>query len=139
MFPHALIASFPTFSFCESKPGPGSLLVGVLPFRAGIRVVADHGLVQHLATLVQGTLDDTPGLVYDTLHRLTGLVDTLLEQAPSLIGYLSYGLVRRLPNLSHRLSCRVAHPLGRLAYASGQLAYSATLAHSLSGCAADLS
>src|SRR5215217_6945051 len=109
-------------------PGPadsGSLLLGVLPFRTGIRGVIDHGLVQYLAALVQGTLDYPPGLVHNPLHRLTGLVDRLLKQVPGLIGYLSYGLVRPLPDLSHRLSRCVAHPLGRLAHASGYLAYRA--------------
>src|SRR5215207_6704150 len=43
----------------------------------------------------------------------------LLKQALSLIGNLSYGLVRRLPDLLHRLSGRGAHPLGSLAHASG--------------------
>jgi len=51
----------------------------VLPFRISIRSVTDYGLVQHLAALVQGTLYYAPGLVHDTLHCLTSLVDTLLE------------------------------------------------------------
>jgi hypothetical protein len=42
--------------------------LGEIPFRSGIRRVANHGLVQHLYTLVQGTLDDTPHLMHDLLH-----------------------------------------------------------------------
>ena len=34
--------------------------LGEISFRSGIRRVANHGLVQHLVTLVQGSLDDTP-------------------------------------------------------------------------------
>jgi hypothetical protein len=91
----------------------------MLLFRGKVRGVADHGFVHHLATLIQGTLDDTPRLVHDALHPLSGLVDRLLEQAPGLIAYSSYGLVRRLPDLSDRSSRRVPHPLGRLAHAFG--------------------
>ncbi len=42
--------------------------LGEIPFRSGIRRVANHGLVQHLVTLVQGTLDDTPHLIHAALH-----------------------------------------------------------------------
>ena len=42
--------------------------LGEIPFRSEIRRVANHGLVQHLATLVQGTLDDTPHLIHAALH-----------------------------------------------------------------------
>ena len=42
--------------------------LGEIPFRSGIRRVGNHGLVQHLATLGQGTLDDTLHLIYDALH-----------------------------------------------------------------------
>ena len=110
----------------------GALRPGVLPFRAGIRRIVNYGLVQHLATIVEGALDYTPGLAHDPLHRLPGLVDPLLEQAPGLLRHLSYGPVRRLADLPHRLFRRVAHP-------SGQLAHRAPLAYRLSGCAADLS
>src|SRR5215207_6704149 len=40
-----------------------SPLVGVLLFRTGIRGVVDWGLFQHFAALVQGALDNVPGLV----------------------------------------------------------------------------
>jgi hypothetical protein len=47
----------------------GSLrALGEIPFRSGIRRVANHGLVQHLVTLVQGMLDDTPHLIHGALH-----------------------------------------------------------------------
>src|SRR4051794_3790263 len=82
------------------SPSP---VIGVLLFRTGIRDAANHSLVQHLTALVQGDLDHATRLVHDALHRLTGLVDGLFEQAPSLIGYLSYRLVHRPPDLAHRL------------------------------------
>src|SRR5215212_11710738 len=88
---------------------PGSLLVGELPFRIGLRSVTDYGLVQHLAALVQGTLDDAPGLVHDTLHRPSSLVDGLLEHAAGLLRHLSYGLVRRLPETCPT-ACPAASP-----------------------------
>src|SRR5919107_3985843 len=76
-------------------------LVEVLPLRARTQGVIDHGLVQHLTTLVQGALDDTPGLVHDPLHRLPGLVDRLLEQAPGLVCHSSYGLSGCAADLSY--------------------------------------
>jgi hypothetical protein len=42
--------------------------LGEIPFRSGIRRVANHGFVRHLATLVQGALDDTPYLIHAALH-----------------------------------------------------------------------